>query len=63
MNHDGKFFSNFKSSHKDLAKNAKVRYYHVQGATILYIVRQKSLFVHEISISESGYRPCSYSVF
>ena len=27
MNHDGKFFSNFKSSHKDLAKNSKVRYY------------------------------------
>ena len=26
MNHDGKFFSNFKSSHKDLAKNSKVRY-------------------------------------
>ena len=27
MNHDGKFFSNFKSSHKDLAKNSKVRLY------------------------------------
>ena len=26
VNHDGKFFSNFKSSHKDLAKNSKVRY-------------------------------------